>query len=270
MRSLFAALDAVRRDDTTWSLTVDDGWQQGRGAFGGLVIGAMVRTALAVTNDPARRVRSVSAELLGPVLVGEATLKVEPLRRGSGVSAVRVRLLQAEAPGRPLDELCQAVVVLAKDRPNTPTWQHRAPPAMPDWRAIEPAPLEPPLAPVFTQHFEFRVTGAPPFSQAPTPTAQGFIRPKARGPIDAAVVAACADAWWPAAYAVFDAPRPTATIAYALELLIDPTTLDPDEPLLHDARSDVADGGYATEHRTLWTPSGRLVADNHQIFAVIR
>ena len=41
----------------------------------------------------------------------------------------------------------------------------------------------------------------------------------------------------------------------SLELYdVDP---DPEEPLLHDAVSDVAVGGYATEHRALWTPAVR-------------
>jgi hypothetical protein len=188
---------------------------------------------------------------------------------------VRVRLLQAEGPGRPVDELCQAVVVTAKDRPGTPAWQHRAPPPLPDWRSIDVAPLAAPLAPVFAHHFEFRVTGALPFSSSSRATAQGFLRPCApdgqpRPPVDAAVIAACADAWWPAAFALFDAPRPTATITYALELGVDPASLDPDEPLFHDARCDVAADGYAVEHRALWTPRGTLVAQNQQVFAVIR
>jgi hypothetical protein len=36
-----------------------------------------------------------------------------------------------------------------------------APPPPADWRAIEPAPVGPPFAPVFTQHFAFHNTGAP-------------------------------------------------------------------------------------------------------------
>jgi acyl-CoA thioesterase len=268
MRSLHQALVADRIDDDTFRLVVDDGWQQGRGAFGGLLVGALVRTASVVTADPARRVRSVTAELLGPVLPGDATLKVERLRRGSGVSGVRVRLLQAEAPGRPLDELCQAVVVFAKDRPDAPVWNHVSPPSIPDWRTVPETPLSPPLAPVFTQHFEFRITGAWPFSSAGRATAQGFVRPQVRGPVDDAVVAACADAWWPAAFAMFAAPRPMATITYTLEL--HDTALRADEPLFHDAVCDVAGAGYATEHRRLWSPDGRLVAQNQQVFAVIR
>jgi hypothetical protein len=176
--------------------------------------------------------------------------------------------LQADGEGRPLDELCQAVVVTAKDRPQTPSWNHATPPAIPDWRLVDVAALAPPLAPVFTQHFEFRVTGAIPYTAQPVASASGFVRPVSGGVVDVAALAACADAWWPAALATFDAPRPMATITYALEL--HDVDIDAHEPLYFRSRADVARDGYCTEHRELWTPDGRLVASNQQLFAIIR
>lgn len=267
MKTLSQQLGARRIDDSTFAFDVDDGWQQGRGAFGGLVVGAMVRAAVVVTDDVARKVRSVTAELLGPVLPGACTLKIERLRQGSGVQAVRVRLLQGENN----DELCQAVVVTGKDRPGTPSWSTSSAPAIPDWRTVAQIALEPPLAPVFTQHFNFRVTGAYPYGGAAVASADGFIQAKQSQPsVDAAVIAALADAWWPAALATFIEPRPTATITYALELCRNLDDLDGTLPLFHTARADVAQDGYSVEHRALWTPDGRLVAQNQQLFAIIR
>ncbi|HEU4408007.1 MAG TPA: acyl-CoA thioesterase domain-containing protein [Polyangiaceae bacterium] len=60
-----------------------EGWQQGRGAFGGLVPGALTRAMAASEPEPARALRSLSAELLGPVPPGPADVGVEVLRRGS-------------------------------------------------------------------------------------------------------------------------------------------------------------------------------------------
>lgn len=264
-------LDGVRVDANTFVFTVPDGWQQGRGAFGGLVVGAMVRAAISATNDVTRVVRSVTAELLGPVLPGVATLHVERLRQGSGVSAVRVRLLQAVVSGGPLEEQACAVVVTAKARPNTLTFSHREAPFASVWSSIDEVRVEPPFGPVFAQHYVFRPTGTLPLSSSPFATSQGYIQ--ARQPIaafDGAVVAAYADAWWPAVYAMLDAPRPMATITFALELVADPSTLDPTLPLLHEAKSDHAQDGYSVEHRALWTTDGRLVAENQQVFAIIR
>lgn len=271
-------LDGRHVDADTVVFDVDDGWQQGRGAFGGLIVGAMVRAAITATNDQhgpghGRHVRSVTAELLGPVVVGPCTLKLERLRQGSGVQAVRVRLLQGVNSSETLDELCQAVVVTGKDRPGTPSWSTLSPPpelgpSMPAWSAIDPAPIG---APVFASHFTFRVTGPLPFGGAPEATAAGFVLPaRPHKRVDAAVIAGCADAWWPATSATFSEPRPTATITYALELCCDLDDVDGEVPLFHTARADVACGGYSVEHRQLWTPDGRLVAQNQQLFAIIR
>ena len=268
MKTFSQQLDSRRVDDNTFVFTVDDGWQQGRGAFGGLIVGAMVRAADVVTGDVERKVRSVTAEILGPVLVDEATLKIERLRQGAGVSAVRVRLLQSD------DELACAVVVFGKTRPNIPTWSTTAKPSastMPSWSSLEVSPVTPPLAPTFTQHFDFRVTGHAPGTSAPEATASGFIQPKVHTKdVDAAVVCGCADAWWPAAMARFDTFRPSATITYALEVCCDLTAIDGSAPLFHEAESSELHDGYAVEHRRLWTPEGRLVAQNQQVFSVIR
>lgn len=275
MRPLDEALNAERLEERSFRLVVEDGWQQGRGAYGGLVIGAMVRAAMVCSADSERIVRSVTAELLGPVLVGTARLVAEPLRQGGGVSAWRVRLLQSEAgcsdeaAGAPLLELCQAVVVFGRVRPGTPSWDHTVAPEIPDWRSVPVLPLGPPLAPTFTQHFEFRVTGTAPWTSATRATAAGFLRPKRwPGAVDAALIAALADVYWPSALAVFDGPRPTATVTFALECF--GVDLDFEQPLFHVGRSEVAHEGYAVEDRELWTADGRLVARNHQVFAIIR
>src|SRR5215468_288736 len=77
-----------------YQLDVVDGWRQGRGAFGGLVVGALIRAIELREADPARKVRSVTAELPGPLEPGIADIAVESLRRGKNVSTVRAALTQ--------------------------------------------------------------------------------------------------------------------------------------------------------------------------------
>src|SRR6185369_7921247 len=48
-----------------YRLDVAPEWRHGRGAFGGLVIGALLRAIEQRTADPTRKVRSVTAELPG-------------------------------------------------------------------------------------------------------------------------------------------------------------------------------------------------------------
>ena len=85
---------ATAAGEARFTLTVPDGWQQGRGAFGGLVLGSMVRAAESAAATPDRRVRTVSGEIVAPVAVGEAEIVVAPWRTGSAVTVLQATLRQ--------------------------------------------------------------------------------------------------------------------------------------------------------------------------------
>ena len=267
MRPFCDVLEPVRLGATTFRLDVDDGWQQGRGAYGGLVVGAMVRAAMQAAGDPARRVRSVNAELLAPVPVGASILEVEAVRTSSALSVLRV-VLRAEAEGEGAAPLYTATVLCARDREGTPAWSLDAPPALPDVASIPVMPALPGVMPVFTQHFEYHPVGPAPYAGA-EPRAEGYVRPRNPGErVDAAMLAALADCYWPAAFGRFEAPRPIATIAYALAIVDD--RLDADARVYQRAACNQLAGGYAHETRAIWSPDGRLLATNQQVIAIIR
>src|SRR5437879_5846273 len=73
---------------------VPEGWQQGRGAFGGLVVAALARALEAFEPAPDRPLRTLNAELCGPALPGPSEIRVEAIRRGSGVTTLAARLVQ--------------------------------------------------------------------------------------------------------------------------------------------------------------------------------
>src|SRR5690606_15651576 len=75
---------------------VPDGWQQGRGAFGGLALGIAVRAmeASGASSSDARPMRALTGELPGPLVVGPVDVRVTTLRRGSGLSTLEAHLLQ--------------------------------------------------------------------------------------------------------------------------------------------------------------------------------
>ncbi len=241
-----------------------DGWQQGRGLFGGLVVAALVRALEDTCGDAARPLRTLTASLCGPTLPGEAEVHVEALRLGSGVSTLAARLVQEG------QVQAHAVAVFGKQRPDALPLPASGAPTLPAWDTVEVTPVEPPLGPHFARYFEFRPVDGLPFSQPEPPACTGYIRPRHPGPRrDAAFVAACADAWWPVAFTrLTDAMRPMATVSYTLHLAQLPD--DPHAPLVHRAREVACTQGYSLESRELWTPSGRLVALNHQAIAIIR
>jgi acyl-CoA thioesterase len=244
------------------TLIVHDGWRQGRGAFGGLTVGAAIRAIEAHVADPRRVVRSVTAELPGPTLPGTATFHVDVLRSGSSVTVARANLRQGDAT------TTHAVAVLAAPRTadDVPTWNELAPPSSPDWRSIQPFPMERGSWPEFAQHFEYRHVAGIPYAGG-APVTIGWVRARDPGaPRDTAYVAAMIDAWWPASLVRARAMRPIATIAFTLELVGD---VRGDAPLLYRGTVAVAGDGYFLETRELWSDDGRLIALNHQTFAVI-
>lgn len=246
--------------DGRFTADLPDGWQQGRGLFGGLVTAVLVRALQA--SAPDRELRSLTAELCGPTLPGPAELRVEVLRVGSAVSTLAVRLVQGG--------LVQAhgVGVLGRARANDLDGTRVTAPAMADWRSMERLPLQPPIAPTFTRYFDFRSARLP-FSGGESVT-EGWIRPANPGLArDSAWLAACIDAWWPTLFQIETRPRPMATIAFTFQPQGDFVGLDPEAPLFHRAWLVSNREGYAVEYRELWGHDGRLMATNQQTIAVI-
>lgn len=259
----FQELTTARRiDEGTFTWDVPDGWQQGRGAFGGLVIATLVRAMEDALAAPDRPLRTLTATLAGPVDAGDARVVVDVLRAGSGLSAVAARVVQG-------DVRAHAVGVFGRER-SFEGWRPTRP-ALGDWRDAPEVALGPPLAPVFAPHFEFRPTEGVPFTAAPEARTAGWVRLREQAPRrDAAWIAAMADAWWPALLPRLTAPRPAGTVSYTLEIFDDLKGLDAASPLYHSGVSPVASAGYPVEFRELWGEDGRLVAMNQQTFAVIR
>lgn len=265
MSEFVRATTPERTGEATFRFVVEDGWQQGRGAFGGLVVASLVRAIEAAEGASDRRVRSVTAELPGPLLVGEAEIRVERLRAGTGVSTWAARTVQGG------ETVAHAVAVLGKARAHALSFVDVAPPAMIDFASLAPAPRIGPPAPAFAAHFEYRPTGPAPFSGSREARVEGWVRPREPGPArDAAYVAACVDAYWPAIFPRLDAPRPMATIAFTLEVLGGCDGLDPEAPLYHRGVALAATEGYVSERRELFGHDGGLVAQNHQTFVVIK
>ena len=249
-----------------FTTTVPDSWQQGRGAFGGLVIANLVRALEAAERTEGRSLRSLTAELCGPVLPGPADIAIEALRLGSGVSTLAARLTQGG------EVLAHAVGVLGRARADRPLRSFLAPPSPPPWRDVPLLPIhEGTSAATFARFFEFRNVGPLPFSGGADPVTSGWIRPRNPGPArDSAYIAALADAYWPALFSIEPSPRPVGTISFTLELAGTCDGLDPDAPLFHRSRAVAERDGYLVEFRELWGEDGRLLALNQQTIVVIR
>ncbi len=237
-------------------------WDQGRGAFGGLVTSILVRTLEA--SAPDRPLRSLTAELCGPTRPGEAVLELDVLRAGNAVTTTAIRLVQGG------EVQAHGVGVLGHARGAGTDRVELAPPVMPPWRGAPVLGSTGP-GPGFAQHVEFRSTGPRPFGSGRDGVVEGWIRfvnPGVRR--DAAYLAGSIDAYWPTLFSTLPAARPMATIAFTFQPLLGEGLPVGDEPLFFRARLAAAEAGYCVEYRELWTAHGRLVALNQQTMVVIK
>ncbi len=255
-----AAAAMPSRDGDRFRFAVPNGWRMGRGAFGGVVIGSMIRAIEATIDDPARTLRSVTAELPGPVMPGDADIAVELLRTGSSVTTARAALTQNGAT------LAHVVAIAGAKRSDDQRWQELSPPTVLPWRAIEPRPPGGGF-PEFSNNFEYRVICGLPGTGGP-PLAMGWLRAREAGhERDAAYVAGMIDAWWPAVLVRMPGMVPLATISYSLDLISPPPAGD--APLLYRGTVPACADGYFRETRELWTEDGQLIALNYQTMALI-
>lgn len=262
-RTQVALAHAADPRDGRWS--VPDGWQQGRGAWGGLVIAALVRAAEAAeaqVGSPGRAVRSVSAQIVAPVLVGDAGVTTREVRRGSSTSTWAVEITVEEATA------VSASVVFGDPRRGEPiAHQPGEPPTAPDWSGMAPVELGPPLAPAFLQHLTMRPISGFPYSGSTDDILVWLGYPQ--GDFDAGSLLGLVDGPWPVPLARITEPRPMATLSFMANLLIDPREVDPAQPLLFCSQMLGEQAGYVTERRQLWTADGRLAVENLQLITII-
>lgn len=258
----FATLTTPRyATEGRFAIDVPDGWQQGRGAFGGFGLACLVRAIETTENTADRPLRSLTAELCGPLLPGPADIAVEVLRRGAGMTTVAARIVQDAAI------VAHAVAILGRSRDDHPYEGLSAPERRP---FADVAPL-PSMGPPFAQFFEYRATGPTPLSGHAEARVETWVRLRVPGPsFDAAHATALADATWPALFSVMTEPRVMGTVSFMLQLFGPFPDVRPDAPLYHRGHVLWARDGHAAEVRELWTEEGRLVSINQQTFATIR
>lgn len=264
MTSFRTAIAAIESADGSLLWSVPDGWQQGRGAWGGLVVGAVV-DAVQRRESSERPVRSVSLHLPAPAVVGPHRLEVDCLRAGSAMSTWTVQIIGAE---RVALGVVQTGAARADDiDPSWPHWQ-TADSDGGDWTQSPIVPLGAPIAPPFTEHLQFRPGAGLPASGESRVT--GWVRFPDLDAWDAATLLAIADSWWPVALSRSPVARPMATVSFAANLLVDPASVDPQAPLFYEGTVAAAHAGYTSELRRLWAPDGQLVVENLQSIAVIK
>lgn len=264
MSAFESATTLERSSESTFAMQVPDGWQQGRGAFGGLTLGALARGLIALEPDTTRQMRALTGDICGPVVPGLATIDVDVLRRGANLTNVDARLRQDGAVQ------ARASCVLSSARKVEVAPHSPAAPEPIDWKMCPSIASERGMWPTFTQHYEYWNAGPLPFSGHTDARIDGFVRERERtSALDAPSVIALLDSFWPSLFSRETQPRSIATVTFSAELFVDPSTLPGDEPLRYRSHMIALQQGFLLEHRELWHHT-TLVAMNQQTVAVLR
>jgi Thioesterase-like superfamily len=260
----FGAATAVRRlSGDTFRADIPDGWSARRGAFGGLVLAAMLRAMERVEPDRRRLTRTLTGDLCAPVQPGPADIAVRTSRRGGSQTNLLAELRQGG------DIKATASAVLSLPRPHAPP---RAIDVVPDgagWDETPAVESTPTVGSAFA-NYEYRAVMSGAAATHPDGAAlDGWIRE--RRPLDrldAPALVARLDAWWPTWFRLESERRPVATISFLAEILVDPRTIPPHLPLRYRATTAASGDGFTVELREL-RHDGRIAALNQQMFAIL-
>lgn len=254
---MFASDTAVHRDgDGGFSCELREDWWVGAGPHGGFLAALLVRALEAGAGADGRPLRSVTLHYLAAGAAGAARIEVDVEREGRSVTFARARLLQG-------DRACVVASAVLADARDGLELENAEPPAVPGPDELETAP-DHPEAPPFRCKFDYRpALGGPVFEGGREALTGGWLRPRPESPLDAALVVAMCDSWFPAVYTV--APGPLAVPTLELTVHVRGRLPLPADWVLIRSTTRTARDGFLGEDVELYSRDGRLLAQSRQL-----
>lgn len=244
---------------------VDATWQQGKGAYGGLVA-ALLLGAIERELPGGQRVARITTAFCAALLPGIVELEVAVVRAGRNVSVLEGRMHIAAEGERRVVATAMATACRAREHPIALAPMRTLP--MPPVDSVADGP-EAHYLPVFAKRFSFRqCVGPTPFSGLGPARVGGWCRLNEDGPLDAAALAAMLDAWPPAAVGLSSGWCPVASLEMSVEIETD-VPIAARSWLFYDARCERVTGGLADERATLHLADGTRVASAQQLIALL-
>ena len=241
-----------RTADDTFSCDIDPTWWVIAGPNGGYLAAIAVRALQSRFDTTERPLRSLTLQYLRAPEPGPAEVEVVPEREGRSVTFARLRLIQ---DGRPC---ALGMAVLARSGDSIELDTAVAPKAPPP-ESVEPMPVVE-QTPPFAGHFDFRPVLSPAPGEA---LAGGWLRLREDHELDAPLVTALCDSWFPAIFSV--AHRPMAVPTLDLTVYLRRPLPRPGDWVLGRYTTRLAGEGLLEEDAELFTPDGLLLAQSRQL-----
>lgn len=244
------------RGDGVFDCDIRPDWWVGTGPNGGYLGAIVVRALSADPQLGPRPLRSITLHYVGRPAEGPAEVQVEADRHGRSISFLRARLVQ---DGR---HVASAAAVFADDRDGVELDQLERPSVTAPEETTELP--ESPQAPPFSRQFVYRpAIGTPTFGGGDEALTGGWLRLRDERPLDAALLVALTDSWFPAVFAMTTEPLAVPT----LELTVHLRGRLPRgaEWTLGSYRTRLARHGLLEEHAQIFSREGELLAESRQL-----
>lgn len=236
-----------------FAVGLDAGWSSLVGVHGGYMCAIAVRGAEALVDD--RSVRTVTTSFLRTGQVGPATLTVRTVRHGRSFTTMVADLVQADRL------LLTSRLTLMAERAGL-EWRTSTPPDLPDPEEcvrIDGGSVA---------HFE-RVDGVidprtMPNAGGERAIVQGYLRPLAPEPVDAAWLAMATDWFPPPAFVRVQPPTGGVSIDLTTHIHRPGLVLASHDWLTGVFEIKTSTAGLATEHGRIATRDGLVVAESFQ------
>lgn len=258
--ALDALLATLRTEGDVARAHIDEGWMQGRTAYGGISSAVALAGTMALhpTEIP---LRYAQISFVGPV-GGDCTVTTRELRRSKSSLFVDAGVSSDMGFGT------AAVFAFSGDRESHVDHNRLTMPDAPDPETLEPVP-EHKARPAFTRHFDMRPTSGPRFAWKSEVgeylTWVRFVEEPACHP--AVALLAMGDALPPAAMALFSQFGPISSMNWTVNMLTG-TPQTEDGWWLLSARTGYARQGLSVQDMMLWNRAGDPVLSGSQAIAI--
>jgi acyl-CoA thioesterase len=250
--------------DGRWAADLSDRWSSLVGIHGGYVAAIAARAIGEAIGDPARPLRTLSAQFLRSPRPGPVEVAVAIERNGRSLTFASARVTQGD---RTVVLVRSTSARLGDTAGGGLAFDHHRP---------RPRPAGPPEGAGrfgtggLVRHFEeFDVVMDPdvaPFSGGGDAWLAAWLRPLRGDAIDDAWLVAACDVLPPATFARTTGPTRAATLDYTVHLTVAAPAgrVGPGEWVYLDCRAPVAADGMAVEDGALWGPDGTVLAVSRQ------
>jgi acyl-CoA thioesterase len=244
-----------RVEGTVFECHLGPDWWVVAGPNGGYLAAIIARALAATAGAGGRPLRSLTVHYLRAPAVGPASVEVDVERDGRSVGFAGARLVQ---DGR---TAARALAVLADSREGL-AFEHARAPDAPAPEDIEPPPARR-EAPPFARNFAFRPVEGAPFAGAREARSCGWLRLNEERELDAPLLAALCDSWFPAAFAVTPDPLAVPTLELTVHLRASlPRRAD---WVLGRFITRTARHGLLEEDAEIFSREGELLAQSRQL-----